>query len=69
VFLELYKNEASRTGYGYDAMRHLYRKKNVDIFIGFNVGVKIYNHLCSTLQNVQIEVRNKMDRKETTQAE
>lgn len=44
-------------------------KKKVDLFGGFNVGVKIYNHLWSVLQNVQIEVRNKMDSKETTQGE
>jgi hypothetical protein len=31
------------------------------MFSGFNFGVKIYNHLCSILQNVQTEVRNKMD--------
>jgi hypothetical protein len=69
MFLVLYKNEASRRGYGYDAMRDLCRKINVDMFSGFNVGVKIYNHLCSILQNVQIEVRDKMDSKETTQGE
>jgi len=49
-------------------MGDLYRKK-VGMFSGFNVGVKIYNHLCSILQNLQIEVRNKMDRKETTHGE
>ena len=68
MFLVLYKKQASRTGYGYDAMGDLYRKK-VGMFSGFNVGVKIYNHLCSILQNLQIEVRNKMDRKETTHGE
>jgi len=48
MFLVLYKNEASRAGFGYDAMGDLYRRK-VDMFSGFHVGVKIYNHLCSIL--------------------
>jgi len=39
------------------------------MLFGFNVGVKIYNHMCFILQNIQIEVRKKMDRKETTQGE
>jgi hypothetical protein len=39
----------------------------VDVISGFNVWVKIYNHLFSVLQNVKIKVHNQMDRKQTTQ--
>jgi hypothetical protein len=49
-------------------VRDLYGKK-VGMFSVFNVGVKIYNHLCSILQNVQIDVRDKVDVQETTQGE
>jgi hypothetical protein len=40
----------------------IYIEKNVDMISGFNVGFKVYNNLCSILQNVQIAVRNKVGR-------